>query len=687
MPDNKGLSNTRIQNLMSEIKMAEAFNKEEIEPIAREAIERYCGDYVPAFGADWDIVLNEIYPIIQNNLPSIFFRTPRAFLKPRNKTYIAKKRDPITGKMENVQMDSQKSANTQSAIVNYQISDKKYKKQTRKVLLDALLFPHGVMWHGYKGEWGMTDENDMFIKSGEVFFKRISPMRFIKDPCVSFFDLDEGQWVGRIIDIRLEDLLADKELDVDKKQIKGIPGFGEKVGTATAINKQRLQGSDITSIHKKDLLSYADESFKKSDASKFVKAYEIFLRANKEERNKGYKGWILLLTDEQDRPLRVNEWKIKAEGFPAHLLQFNEVPDKMMGISDIKTYASIADQKNVIVNLQIRNAQENTKVWVGLSRGGVSEEDVERVQQGENTILVFDGDIKPSERMFVASPGGQASSELYIIDQRIQRNLEDKSGVTDLKRGFLQSGEESAASVKIRAAGQGARPAYRQDIMADFLMDSIHYIVQLNRQFIPFDEAVRITGTLDVVWSENPSEQEIQADTDIEIDVTSMLPESPETELQNLQQTLALMVQGLSDPNISQKLAQEGKVMNLSPIIEQILLRQKIKDPDIFRSIRPEESQGYVSVAELRAARENVNAALQGNGNIPSPPAEGQDHVARLEVYGSILNLIQGLGESIASEILNQLVMVHQQLLQAEQEKNDTPGQRVNLKKPSISRV
>jgi hypothetical protein len=37
-------------------------------------------------------------------------------------------------------------------------------------------------------------------------------------------------------------------------------------------------------------------------------------------------------------------------------------------------------------------------------------------------------------------------------------SLEDKSGVTDLKRGFLQSGEESATSVKIRNAGGGARP-------------------------------------------------------------------------------------------------------------------------------------------------------------------------------------------------------------------------------------
>ena len=83
--------------------------------------------------------------------------------------------------------------------------------------------------------------------------------------------------------------------------------------------------------------------------------------------------------------------------------------------------------------------------------------------------------------MCVASPGGQASSELYLIDQRIQRNLEEKSGVSDLKKGTLQSGEESAASVKLRASGASARPAYRQDIQSEFLKNSIHYIAQLTK--------------------------------------------------------------------------------------------------------------------------------------------------------------------------------------------------------------
>lgn len=145
------LSKERLNALKNEIDMAEALNKEELQPIMVENLQRYIGSYVPQFGGDWDIVLNELYPIVQNELPSIFFRNPRAFLKPRNKTYIAKKRDPVTGKMVDVEIDSAKSAKTQEAILNYDISQIRYKPQVRKVLLDALIFPYGVLWHGYKG--------------------------------------------------------------------------------------------------------------------------------------------------------------------------------------------------------------------------------------------------------------------------------------------------------------------------------------------------------------------------------------------------------------------------------------------------------------------------------------------------------------------------------------------------------
>ena len=138
-------SKERITEIWNKIRMSEKFLEEELEPIMQESLKRYMGTFIPSIGAGWDLALNEVYPIIQHSLPAIFFRNPRAFLKPRNKTFIKKQRDPVSGRMIEVQADSSESARTQEAILNYLITQIGYKEEVRRTLLDALLFPYGIM--------------------------------------------------------------------------------------------------------------------------------------------------------------------------------------------------------------------------------------------------------------------------------------------------------------------------------------------------------------------------------------------------------------------------------------------------------------------------------------------------------------------------------------------------------------
>jgi hypothetical protein len=686
-----GLSKDQIWYLKNEILMAETINREEIEPIMVESLQRYMGKHTPKYGYNWDIILNEVYPIVQTNLPAIFFRTPRAFLKPRNKTYIQNVFDPTSGKKIPTEMDSQKSANTQEAILNYSLEKIKYKKETRKVLLDGLLFPHGVLWHGYKGDYGMTEEQSLFIEDEMIFVQRLCPTRFVKDPKVNFSDIDKAQWVGRKFQMLLSDLVDDDKLNVDKKLIKGYKGYGDKVGTASlnaaginGVQSIQTGGGDTTPLlgMKKNLLDFTKDGFAESTYANFVDVYEIFIRPTRKDKREGKKGRIVLLTFEQPELLRDNAWEVKAKGFPVQLLQFNELPDAMVGINDVDTYKAIADQKNIIVNLQLRNAQENSKLYVALAMGGLSgEESIQKIQSGDQTIILFEGD-SVAGKMDVKSGAGAASSELYLIDQRIQKNLDDKSGVTDLRKGVLQSGEESATSVKIRASNSSARPQYRQDIMKDFLQDSFLYLVELLKQYMPIEDAVRIVGSMDLQWSDKPTEEEVQADVDVEIDAISMLPESPEDEVAMLQQAMELMVEALTQPVIMEKIQQEGMTFNFTPLIQQLLMRMKIKDPDIFRTIKPSESQGYASVQQLKFAQGNVEAIMHGQP--PQPPQPGDDHQAQIAVYQPILQLLAEAKQqnTQAFQMLSQLIQIQSQMMQDQQEKNANPGQQLRPKKP-----
>ena len=654
--------------------MSEKLLEKELKPLIQLNLERYTGYAVPEqLGDDYDVIINEYYSIIQYNLPSIFFRNPRVFLKPRNKTYIAKQRDPMSGQMVEVEMDSTKSAKTQEALINYILSEIKYKREVRRVLFDALVMPYGVLWHGYKGDFGMTTEASMFIRKQQLFVKRLSPLRFVWDPCVTIANIDEARWIGRSFDVPMDDLLEDDTLDVDKKLIKGKVGYGQKVRGDSPRNG--MDFVDPSPLASRALADFASDEYRKSSSSRFVTVHEIFQLPSLKQSRDGEKGRVWLLTDEQDKPLRVSRWPYKSEGWPAEILQFNEVQDSMLGLDDFSTYAPIVDQGNIIRNQQIRNAKQLNKVIIAASKNGMAnEEDQQKIRSGENAIIMYDED-DVSKRLSVVTAAGGSSSELYLLDQRIDQKLERVSGVSDLKSGVQpKSGEESAISVKIRSAGGSARPSYRQDLMADFLRASIHKLNQMNKQFMTVDEVVRVVGSLDIQWSENPSKEEIQADTDVEMDVYSMLPEDPEQELRTLQTALMMGVETLSNPAVGQKLAQEGYIFEMAPLVEQILQRLKIRNPNVFRRIKPEESQGFAPVAELRAAKDNVNAALAGSPQLPSPPAPGQDHAARLEIYEAILQLIAEMGDSPALQMLTQLVQAHQMLMEEEMKKEAKPG-------------
>ena len=107
----------------------------------------------------------------------------------------------------------------------------------------------------------------------------------------------------------------------------------------------------------------------------------------------------------------------------------------------------------------------------------------------------------------------------------------------------------------------------------------------------------------------------------------------------------------------------------------------RINNPDVFRNIRPEESEGFVSVQQIRQAKENVNAALTGQP-IPYPPSESDDSVAKLEVYTAIQQLLQQAGQ--VSDVLEQLIQIQSAILQQLQEKNAQPGQQVKLSKGGV---
>jgi hypothetical protein len=624
------------EKLKVEIELAKKLNREYLLPKLKAWYKRYIGEYKPEIGEDFTIILNEIYPIIQWQIPSIFFRNPKAYVKPRKKTHEVIKKDPITGMEIPVQIDVNKSAKTQENLINFTYKDIKYKKYVRSVLSDALIFNFGVLWHGYKGDFGVNEEGSLTIKKEKVFVSRISPMDFIFDPKVNLNNLESAEWSGRILRRPKEEVYSDKKYKIPK--------------TVNKKSENGLKYEDMTGFE----LKLSDEDVKKLGET--VELQEIYYREDGEWR-------ILVYCEGIEEPIRDDKWDCICDSFPSKILQFNELNESRYPLGDIETYKDIADQKNAIVNLQIRNAGQNANNIVVISKTGTDESEIDDIKEGRGNILTIEDDGDVRQKVSSITTGGGASSELYMLDTRIQTNLDEKSGVSDIKKGTLRSGEESATSVKYRMAGGNLRTSDRQEKMGEFLQESTEYLLGLIKKFMPYKDAVRIVGATDIEWSENFTQDDISAPTDVEIDIFSMIPEDPQQELAVFNNMLGMLSNMLLNPQMNAKILQEGKKINISPLIEQILYRNKVTVNGVFETLKPQDTQGYASVEQIKEAQANVASVLTGQ-NIPFPPQETDDHRAKLEIYGLVDAIMTAMGQQ--NEAIQQLIQAHSQVQQVQ---------------------
>ncbi len=661
-----------VDNLWQEIRLSEKIIETELIPKMRESLTRYTGDFVPRMAKGWDILINEAYTNIQLNLPSTFFQAPHIFCRAETKQFIVKEFDPIQQRRVEVVKDSTKSCRIQEGLHNYLLEEINYKDEIRQVNLDAHLFPYGVSWKGYHGEFGIGDDGSIDLKKEEIFYKRWRPDWLFWDPAAT--NMKTARWIARKIELPLEDVVANKRFKVSK-ELRGKQGFQNLVGQ----NKSRPKsGQDEKIIHPSGgsldtLINFASEQFRQSSRSQFIELFEVWHRPSQEERAEGKKGVILMLTREQDKPLEEKKWQYDMEGWPANVLAYSPLNDRFVGLSELLVYADQMDEKNAIRNAQLQNAESNANVTLVVDGNSVPPETQRKWREGDNKIIVAtpaNGDIR-SAAMFLSPQ--QVSSEFYAFDRKNQEDLDKISGISDLRRGIKPPGEETAFAAQQRAAGAAARPLYKVDLMKDFILRDQKQFNQLMKQYFPIDKVIKITGDLAPEWIDDYTKEDIQAEVGFDLDVISMLPPNPDKEAQNLTNVLNLMLGALGNPAVMKKIMSEGNTFNVSPIIQKLLENLNVLDPEIFRPVRAEESKGFVSVSELEAAEANVNAIMKGTpfDQIPSPPEEGQDHEARIRVYTSTLRIFsQGAKESPIVVALAKLIQIQQQIAKEESKKN-----------------
>jgi len=170
-----------IKALWNEIVVCEKKIQNEVVPVMTDAVMAYTGQRINPHNQDFTIVLNDVFPIVQQKLPFLFFRKPRAFVKPRRKHVFITKRNENTGEKEKVRVDGTKLAKTTEAALNWDLHESGFEEEMDKISLDLALFPHTYLWQSYNAEFGIRNDESMFVKQDRVFQKRIRPDLFLWD--------------------------------------------------------------------------------------------------------------------------------------------------------------------------------------------------------------------------------------------------------------------------------------------------------------------------------------------------------------------------------------------------------------------------------------------------------------------------------------------------------------------------
>ena len=193
MPEDREVR--KWQNL---VRMSIERRKKQYSKTAAHFMRLYTGEDWPIGTTITDaqqININRVYGNVQTQMPAVFLRDPKIFVKNKQKTIDTGTTDRLT--KQPIILDGYKCAQTVQNAINPLTKEINLKNEVSKVRDDALITQYGVMYIGYNTEFGIDDEENEYVREEAIFNQRISPFDFLADVELDQFDLSKAGWCGR----------------------------------------------------------------------------------------------------------------------------------------------------------------------------------------------------------------------------------------------------------------------------------------------------------------------------------------------------------------------------------------------------------------------------------------------------------------------------------------------------------
>jgi len=370
---------------------------------------------------------NQIFTNIKSMLAHLNMRNPHIYVKPAKKSY----------QTERGLFDTGKASIAAELLINYYWRYLKIKEQMRKVLLDALIGPWGIMQVGYtsstekvKGD-ELLEVNEL-IKENSPYCLRLSPLDLRIDPLSKQSDLSDANWIA----IKWIKSLQDVKKNPNYKSSNLRPnvtsdGYSENTGRDT-------------------------REYLKDDIEQ-VEGWDIWDKKTKQ---------VITLTDNHDKALRERLWPHQFEGFPIEILYFNENPDELEPVSEIDINMPKQDELNRMRSMQLSHIRRlSLRKYLANDNALDSEEEAKLANGPDGTVVKVAG--SPETAVAVLKDAA-ISQDIYMIVANLTNELRSQMGVTQLDLGIAGKFDTAEESKQLTASSSPLK-AEKADLLEAFM--------------------------------------------------------------------------------------------------------------------------------------------------------------------------------------------------------------------------
>jgi hypothetical protein len=410
---------------------------------------------IPGIHEDHLASVNKIFPIANTLHGDVASRNPQVQVFPRTDDSI-----PKALPVEN--------------LINYDIEELNFKRQTNRALAYHLFGPFGVVRHGFtppeefESESGRRMQMYRPAKSARPWIRAVKPWNVLFDPSCDYFHPDEGlEWVA-FRDVMLLADIKDNPNMIARDQLKDFQG-------------------NISQEWKDMQYGHHDAG----DDPDMKNKVEVFTVYEARERT-----WFQMTLDGVDNYLRdPDDWPIDWETLPVSIFQVNEQMDTPFTLPIMDQCPSIQQELNRLRSM-MGELVFRLRRLIGVQATGMDDAEINKIEDGAiNEIIKTKASPKEVIQLITS---GVFPQELLQYEALLEEDMREVVGQSKMGRA-QRINVETAHEVERVQQGQDVSTGRIVDAFETFNQEIIRLYMQGRRATMDITgaEIVRIVGQQD----------------------------------------------------------------------------------------------------------------------------------------------------------------------------------------------